>query len=293
MHVYADVCTTFHELTKLLTCILSVIRSTPLTDARQSASDRGMCCKSTHFDLDSHSQTICFRWTVVHVCGSKLGGQDKIGHGDWCQCWSRLTVILWCTFTKSFWKNRKEKNWTNKCFQKIQKISKKKQGSFIQKVQNLTKNNRNKNWKLKKVQKITKKVLKSFEKKKKVQKNVHRIKKLQMHSQLSDHVLRSRGLLSRHACKKKLKKAKMKIFKTVTKSFFFGRKCQEKLRKSFQNTKTKINKKLKTWKHLEFSFYTKWEKEKSLEMKVKCAKNVQKLKNCTRAKKFKNKVLKK
>ena len=126
----------------------------------------------------------------------------------------------------------------------------------------LTENNRDKNWKLKTVSKNYKKSFKEFWKKRKVQKNVHRKKKLQKHSQLSGHVLRSRGLLSRHACKKKMKKAKMKIFRTVTKSFFFGRKCQQKLRKSLQNTKTKIYKKFKTWKQLEFLFNTKMRKWK-------------------------------
>ena len=37
----------------------------------------------THLELDSHSHTRCFLMdVVVHVCGSRLGGQDRIGHGD-------------------------------------------------------------------------------------------------------------------------------------------------------------------------------------------------------------------
>ena len=56
-----------------------------LTDARQSAPDRGVYCKSTVDSLGSE-QSLAYGLflmdLVVHVCGSRLGGQDKIGHGN-------------------------------------------------------------------------------------------------------------------------------------------------------------------------------------------------------------------
>ena len=58
------------------------------TGARQSASDRGTAGQP--LDRFGSGQSLAYDLFLVdlgvHVCGSRLGGQDKIGHGDWCKC---------------------------------------------------------------------------------------------------------------------------------------------------------------------------------------------------------------
>ena len=73
------------RVSKLHTSTLLMVRSTPLTDARQSAPDSGVCSSSTVDSVgsgQSPAYDLFLTDLVVHVCGSKLGGQDRIGHGD-------------------------------------------------------------------------------------------------------------------------------------------------------------------------------------------------------------------
>ena len=58
------------------------------------------------------------------------------------------------------------------------------------------------------------------------------------------------------------KKQKWKFSKQLQKVFFERKSVKKNFEKAFKIQKTKINKKLKKWKHLEFLFYTKWENQK-------------------------------
>ena len=83
MHMSEGQCNT-RRVSKLYMSTLLVVRSTPLADARQSASDRGVNCRPTDDSFGSGRSLAYDRFLmdlVVNVCGSRLGGQDKIGHG--------------------------------------------------------------------------------------------------------------------------------------------------------------------------------------------------------------------
>ena len=83
MHMSEEQCNT-RRVSKLYTSILLVVRSTPLTDARRSASARRVYCKST-VDARGCGQSLAYDLFLmdlsVHMCGSRLGGQERIGHG--------------------------------------------------------------------------------------------------------------------------------------------------------------------------------------------------------------------